>query len=81
MFKTKLFQRSFNVIVGIKSIVQELCYKKKSVGDTGGLPCHIAFVVRKDYVTTTNIDVTNGLWNSAVGNWYIKNLMQEYIWL
>lgn len=40
---------------------------KQSVIDTGGLPYHITFVVGKHYVITTNIDVTDGLCNDAIG--------------
>ncbi|CAG5038633.1 unnamed protein product [Parnassius apollo] len=60
-----------DVIIGAKSAEQEANFKfklhKKSVIDTGGLPYHITFVVGKHYVITTNIDVTDGLCNGAVG--------------
>lgn len=62
---------SIDVIIGAKSAEQEANFRlklyKKSVIDTGGLPYHITFVVGKHYVITTNIDVSDGLCNGAVG--------------
>ncbi|XP_071578498.1 uncharacterized protein [Temnothorax nylanderi] len=40
---------------------------KKSVIDTGGLPYEITFVLYKSYMITTNIDVSDGLANGALG--------------
>lgn len=62
---------SVDFIIGAKSNEKEANFRlklhKKSVIDTGGLPYHITFVVGKHYVITTNIDVTDGLCNGAVG--------------
>ena len=38
-----------------------------SVIDTGGLPYEITLVLNKRYLITTNIDVADGLANSAIG--------------
>lgn len=69
--KTKVLSTSVDVIIGAKSTEQEsnlrLKLHKKPVIDTGGLPYHITFVVGKHYLITTIIDVTDGLWNGAVG--------------
>lgn len=35
--------------------------------DTGGLPYEITFLTGKYYIITTNIDVTDGLANGAIG--------------
>ncbi|CAB3229553.1 unnamed protein product [Arctia plantaginis] len=69
--ENKVLSTSVDVIIGAKSAEQEANFRlklhKKSVIDTGGLPYHITFVVGKHYVITTNIDVTDGLCNGAVG--------------
>lgn len=41
---------------------------KLSTIETGGLPYEIVFVFHKPYIITTNIDVTDGLANGAVGD-------------
>lgn len=41
---------------------------KLSTIETGGLPYEIVFVLHKPYIITTNIDVTDGLANGAVGD-------------
>ena len=38
-----------------------------SVIDTGGLPYELNLVIGKSYIITTNIDVSDGLANSAIG--------------
>ncbi|GFQ78614.1 ATP-dependent DNA helicase [Trichonephila clavata] len=38
-----------------------------SVIDTGGLPYKVTLVLNKLYIITTNIDVSDGLANVAVG--------------
>lgn len=67
----KVLSTSVDVIIGAKSTEQEANFRpklhKKSVIDTGGLPYYITFVVGKHYLITTNIDVTDGLCNGAVG--------------
>ncbi|MEE6494561.1 hypothetical protein FKM82_001787 [Ascaphus truei] len=39
-----------------------------SMLDTGGLPYEFTFVFGKPYLVTTNVDVSNGLANGALGS-------------
>ena len=70
-FEDKVISIAKDVITGYKSPQQEatcrLKLHKMSVGDTGGLPYEITFVINKYYIITTNIDVTDGLCNGTVG--------------
>ena len=70
-FQNRVISTANDVITGSKSPQQEATCRQrlhqKSVGDTGGLPQEITFVVNKYYVITANIDVSDGLCNGLVG--------------
>lgn len=67
----KIASIATDLFFGCKSTEQEAFLKQKlhkmSVIDTGGLPYEIVFVLYKSYIITTNIDVSDGLANGAVG--------------
>ncbi|XP_074104971.1 uncharacterized protein LOC141531229 [Cotesia typhae] len=60
-----------DVFTGCTSAEQTTSFRQKlhkmSLIDTGGLPYETVFVVNVFYMITTNIDVSNGLANGAVG--------------
>ena len=59
------------IYTGCHNAEQEAFIKQKfhkmSTIDTGGLPYEITFVLGKYYMLTTNVDVSDGLANGAVG--------------
>ncbi|XP_049305794.1 uncharacterized protein LOC105227464 isoform X10 [Bactrocera dorsalis] len=67
----KIASIATDLFFGCQSTEQEAFLKQKfhkmSVIDTGGLPYEIVFVPYKSYIITTNIDVSDGLANGAVG--------------
>ncbi|XP_044588740.1 uncharacterized protein LOC123267918 [Cotesia glomerata] len=60
-----------DVFIGCTSAEQTTSFRQKlhkiSLIDTGGLPYETVFVVNVFYMITTNIDVSDGLANGAVG--------------
>lgn len=60
-----------DVYVGCNNKKQEVFVRQKlhkmSTIDTGGLPYEITFVLNKMYMITTNVDVSDGLANGAMG--------------
>ncbi|XP_014218648.1 ATP-dependent DNA helicase PIF1-like [Copidosoma floridanum] len=60
-------------------------FHKMSVIDTGGLPYQITFVLGKPYMITSNINVSDGLANGAVGSLnyveYNDNQQVTRVWL
>lgn len=67
----KFVSIAIDIISGCANHEQEVFVRQKlhkmSVIDTGGLPYEIIFVIGKPYIVTTNLDVTDGLANGAVG--------------
>lgn len=82
----KLVSIAIDVIIGCNNQEQEAFVRQKlhkmSVIDTGGLPYEIIFVIGKPYIITTNIDVTDGLANGAVGTLvHIEQNEVTRVWL
>lgn len=76
---------SNDIYTGCQSAVQEASMRQKlhkmSLIDTGGLPYQIIFVMQKSYMITTNIDVSDGLVNGALGNLvHIDMKLLEFGW-
>ena len=70
-YEEKVTSTAADVIKGSKSHEQEVSCRgrlhTKSVGDTGGLPYEITFVINKYYILTANIDVSDDLCNGSIG--------------
>lgn len=71
MADNKVTSVAKDVYTGCYNAEQEEFVKQKlhkmSTIDTGGLPYEITFVLGKYYMLTTNVDVSDGLANGAVG--------------
>lgn len=69
--ENKIISVATDVLIGCQGAQQTAFvrqeYHKKSIIDTGGLPYEIIFVSGKFYMLTTNIDVSDGLANGAMG--------------
>ena len=72
MATNKIDSISEDTITGFTTHEQETHARQKlhqlKVGETGGLPYHIACVEGDPYIITTNIDVPDGLANGTVGH-------------
>jgi hypothetical protein len=71
MAENKVTSVAKDIYTGCHNVEQEAFVKqrfhKMSTIDTGGLPYEIIFVLGKYYMLTTNVDVSDGLANGAVG--------------
>ncbi|KAK2575621.1 hypothetical protein KPH14_011884 [Odynerus spinipes] len=67
----KIVSTATDAYIGCHSANQEAFIRQKihkmSVIDTGGLPYEITLVIGKPYLITTNIDVSDGITNGAMG--------------
>jgi len=79
----KVISIATDVITGAKSAEQEATFRlqlhKKSIIDPGSLPYQITFVKGMYYLITTNIDVTDGLVNGAIGRLFNFTLNEDNI--
>lgn len=68
----KVTSEAVDIFRGCSNAQEEATFRQKlhklSVIDTGGLPYEITFVLNKPYMITTNIDVSDGLANGALGH-------------